>query len=85
MVVNTCQREKCTGRRSISSLTVGENQTPAGDYTLMCAHSMILIMTTLAEVERMDLIGPSSPISDPGVPGSRLDGASGKPIPTYHC
>ena len=46
----------------------GENQTPAGDYTSMCAHSMNLTMTTLTEVKHMDLIGPPPPISEPGVP-----------------
>ena len=49
-------------------LTVGENQTPAGAYTSMCAHSMNLTITTLTDVKDMDLIGPSSPISVPGAP-----------------
>ena len=49
-------------------LTVGENQTPAGAYTSMCAHSMNLTITTLTDVKDMDLIGPSSPISELGVP-----------------
>ena len=49
-------------------LTVGENQTPAGDYTSMCAQSMNLIITTLTDVKDMDLIGPSTPINEPGVP-----------------
>ena len=48
-------------------LTVGENQTPAGAYTSMCAHSMNLTVTTLTDVKDMDLIGVSSPISEPGV------------------
>ena len=48
-------------------LTVGENQTPAGAYTSMCVHSMNLTITTLTDVKDMDLIGGSSPISEPGV------------------
>ena len=49
-------------------LTVGENQTPVGAYASMCAHSMNLTITTLTDVEDMDFIGPSSPISELGVP-----------------
>ena len=49
-------------------LTVGENQTPAGAYTSMCAHSMNLTIATLTDVKDMDLIGESSPISELGAP-----------------
>ena len=55
-------------------LTVGENQTPAGDHTFtLCTHiyKLKLYKTTLTEVEHMDLIGPSSPISLVSVPDER--------------
>ena len=50
-------------------LSVGKDQRPTGDYASMCAHSMNLTMTTLTDVKDMKLIAPSSPISEPGVPG----------------
>ena len=59
---------KCEEGGSLVPLTVGENQTPAGAYTSMCAHSMNFTITTLTDVKDMDLIGVSSPISVPGVP-----------------
>ena len=58
---------KCEEGGGLVPLTVGENQTPAGAYTSMCAHSMNLTITTLTDVKDMDLIGGSSPISEPGV------------------
>ena len=58
---------KCEEGGGLVPLTVGENQTPAGAYTSMCAHSMNLTITTLTDVKDMDFIGPSCPISEPGV------------------
>ena len=57
----------CEQGGGLALLTVGENQTPAGAYTSMCAHTMNWTITTLTDVKDMDLIGPSSPISMPGV------------------
>ena len=59
---------KCAQGGGLVPLTVGENQTPAGAYTSTCAHSMNSTNTTLTDVKDMDLIGPSSPISEPGAP-----------------
>ena len=67
VVVNTCQCEIYTGRRSSPSDSRGEPDT-CRSYTSMCAHSMNLTITTLTDVKDMDLIGVSSPISEPGVP-----------------
>ena len=68
LVVNTCQCEICTGRRSSPCDRRGEPDTCRRLYTNVCTHSMNSTMTTLAEVKNMDLTGPSPPINEPGAP-----------------
>ena len=75
-------------------LTVGENQTPAGNnhhynnYIYIIIHVWDFNTFTFTDVKDVDLIGPSSTISESGVPDkwrSRLDRTGRIPKPTYHC